>query len=194
MDALGLDRAIVIGNSIGGAAALRLAAHAPQRVAALVLCDTGGLVALTPFVRFVVLRGAAFFAAGERGAKWFAGAFRFYYRRLVLPRAPQQAARIIASGYEIAGVLRAAWENFAAPEADIRALVPKVRCPVFIAWAKSDRVIAWSACKKAAQRFPDLRVQFFCGGHAAFLEDAERFARAFRRFAEGKGLVQRATM
>jgi 4,5:9,10-diseco-3-hydroxy-5,9,17-trioxoandrosta-1(10),2-diene-4-oate hydrolase len=189
MDDLKLDRAILIGNSIGGAAALRLAAAAPERVAALVLCDTGGLVALTPATRFVVLKGAAFFAAGERRARWFARAFRFYYRWMVLPRAPAQTERIIASGYEIAGVLRQAWEGFAQTDADIRELAQRVRCPVFVAWAKSDRVILWSLRAKAVRRFPDVRIQFFRGGHAAFLEDAERFARAFRQFAKDKNLA-----
>jgi pimeloyl-ACP methyl ester carboxylesterase len=189
MDDLKLDRAILIGNSIGGAAALRLAAAAPERVAALVLCDTGGLVALTPLARFVVLKGAAFFAAGERRARWFARAFRFYYRWIVLPRARAQAERIIASGYEIAGVLRQAWEGFAQTDADIRELAQRVKCPVFVAWAKSDRVILWSLCAKAARRFPDVRIQFFRGGHAAFLEDAERFACAFREFANDKNLA-----
>lgn len=189
MDVLKLDRAILIGNSIGGAAALRFAAHAPDRVAALVLCDTGGLVALTPFARFFIGRHAAFFAAGERHAKWFAGAFRFYYRRVVLPRARAQADRIASSGYEIAGILRAAWESFATPEADITALVARVKCPVFIAWAKSDRAIPWSLNRKIVQKFADVRVKLFRGGHAAFLEDAQRFARAFRQFARDKNLV-----
>jgi pimeloyl-ACP methyl ester carboxylesterase len=189
MDALKLDRAILIGNSIGGAAALRFAAHAPERVEALVLCDTGGLVALTPFARFVIGRKVAFFKAGERHAKWFARAFRFYYRRIVLPRARAQGDRIASSGYEIAGLLRAAWEGFARPQADIRALVPRVKCPVFIAWAKSDHVIVWSLCRKAARKFPDMRIKFFRGGHAAFLEDAQRFARAFRQFAKDKNLA-----
>lgn len=189
MDNLKLDRAILIGNFIGGAAALRLAASAPERVAALVLCDTGGLAALTPLVRFVVLKGAAFFAAGERHAKWFARAFRFFYRWMVLPRAPAQAERIIASGYEIAGILRRAWEGFAQADADIREMAQRVKCPVFVAWAKSDRVILWSLCAKAVRGFPDLRIKFFRGGHAAFLEDTERFARAFRQFAEDKNLA-----
>jgi 4,5:9,10-diseco-3-hydroxy-5,9,17-trioxoandrosta-1(10),2-diene-4-oate hydrolase len=189
MDALELDRAILIGNSIGGAAALRFAAHSPERVAALVLCDTGGLVALTPFARFVIGRNAAFFAAGERHAKWFASAFRFYYRRIILPRARAQADRIASSGYEIAGVLRAAWEGFAKPEADITALVARVKCPVFIAWAKSDRAIPWSLNRKVVRKFADVRIKLFCGGHAAFLEDAQRFARAFRQFARDDGLA-----
>jgi 4,5:9,10-diseco-3-hydroxy-5,9,17-trioxoandrosta-1(10),2-diene-4-oate hydrolase len=189
MDDLKIDRAILIGNSIGGAAALRLAAAAPERVAALVLCDAGGLVALTPLTRFLILKKAAFFAAGERDAKWFARAFRFYYRWIVLPRARAEADRIIAAGYEIAGVLRRAWEGFAQADADIRDLAQRVKCPVFVAWAKSDRVAIWSLCANAARSFPDVRIEFFRGGHAAFLEDTERFARAFRQFAEDKNLA-----
>ena len=37
MDALGVDRAVLVGNSFGGALALRVAAVAPERVAALAL-------------------------------------------------------------------------------------------------------------------------------------------------------------
>ena len=44
MDALNIDRAVLIGNSIGGSAAMAYAAQFPSRVAALVLADPGGLV------------------------------------------------------------------------------------------------------------------------------------------------------
>lgn len=190
LDALKIERAIILGNSIGGAAALRLAANAPERVSALILCNTGGLAPVTPLARFVIGQMTKFFGAGERGAPWFPRAFAFYYRRLVLPRAPARAQRdrIIASAHEIAPVLRAAWEEFSAPESDLRARVGDVGCPVFLAWARSDRIIAWSRSKAAARKFRDRRVQLFRGGHAAFLEDPERFARAFRRFAREKKL------
>ena len=188
LDALHLERVILLGNSIGGATALRLAANRPERVEALVLCNAGGLLKITPFVRFLIRRHVAFFRAGERHAQWFSRFFGFYYRRMILPRANAQAERIIASCYEIAGVLRQAWEGFAKPDADIRALVSRVKCPVFVAWAKSDygNVLL---TRKAARRFGDLRIEFFRGGHAAFLEDTERFARAFRQFAKDKMLV-----
>jgi pimeloyl-ACP methyl ester carboxylesterase len=182
MDALGIEKAIVLGNSIGGATALRFAAAHPERVHALVLCNSGGLAELTPFVRFLILRFASFFRSGENGKRWFAPAFRIYYSG-VLKRAPEQRDRIIASAYEIAGVLRAAWEGFAKPEADIRALAPNIARPVWIAWAKDDRILAWSRCKEAAETLPDVRVEMFEGGHAAFLEDPDNFARGFVAFA-----------
>jgi hypothetical protein len=34
-----------------------------------------------------------------------------------------------------------------------------------------------------------VRIKFFRGGHAAFLEDTERFAHAFRQFAKDKNLA-----
>jgi pimeloyl-ACP methyl ester carboxylesterase len=184
MDALGLDKIVLLGNSIGGAAALQMAARAPERVRTLVLCNTGGLSAITPFARFVIGRMVAFFRAGEQNKKWYASAFRFYYGRMVLPRGGAQRDRIIASGYEIASVLRAAWEEFAQPEADTRALAPQIKCPVWFAWAKSDQIIAWSRVKQAAATFPNHRVTMLRGGHAAFLEDPENFATGFRVFMQ----------
>jgi len=43
LDALGVDRAAVIGNSLGGLAGLRLALSEPERVTALGLVSSGGL-------------------------------------------------------------------------------------------------------------------------------------------------------
>lgn len=48
MDALGVERFIVGGHSMGGAIALQLALDAPQRVAGLVLVATGARLRVTP--------------------------------------------------------------------------------------------------------------------------------------------------
>jgi 4,5:9,10-diseco-3-hydroxy-5,9,17-trioxoandrosta-1(10),2-diene-4-oate hydrolase len=183
LDALGIERAVLIGNSIGGAAALRVAACHQDRVIALVLCNSGGLAEISAFVHFVIRRFVAFFRAGEEAKGWFGPAFDLYYRS-VLPARPARAQRerIISSAYEIAGVLRQAWETFSQPDADLRNLVAQVECPVWIAWARSDRIIAWSRCKRSVRGFRNHTVTFFRGGHAAFLEDPDRFAKAFRKF------------
>jgi 4,5:9,10-diseco-3-hydroxy-5,9,17-trioxoandrosta-1(10),2-diene-4-oate hydrolase len=183
LDALGLERAVLIGNSIGGAAALRVAALHSHRVVALVLCNCGGLAPVTPFVRLLIRHFVAFFRAGEEGKRWFAPVFRFYYGRVLSGRpARAQRERIVAAGYETAPVLRQAWESFARPDADLRALVPRVDCPVWIAWAKSDRIIAWSRSKQAMGGFRNRNITLFRGGHAAFLKDPDRFAKAFAKF------------
>jgi pimeloyl-ACP methyl ester carboxylesterase len=43
LDALGIGRATLVGNSLGGLVALRLALSEPARVTALVLADSAGL-------------------------------------------------------------------------------------------------------------------------------------------------------
>ena len=43
LDALGIERAVMVGNSLGGLVALRLALSEPARIGALVLVDAAGL-------------------------------------------------------------------------------------------------------------------------------------------------------
>jgi 4,5:9,10-diseco-3-hydroxy-5,9,17-trioxoandrosta-1(10),2-diene-4-oate hydrolase len=183
LDALKLEKPILLGNSIGGAAALQVAASRDD-LGGVILCNAGGLRRVDGVARFAIARMASFFRAGELGKKWFGGAYRFYYTRMVWPLAPRaHRERIIAAGYEMAPALRGAWESFARDDADIRDLVAKVKCPILFAWAKSDRLIPWSASRKAALTAKNATVALLNGGHSAFLEDADNFARVLRRFA-----------
>jgi 4,5:9,10-diseco-3-hydroxy-5,9,17-trioxoandrosta-1(10),2-diene-4-oate hydrolase len=182
LDQLGVERPLVIGNSIGGAAALLYAERRPVR--ALVLCDSGGLVEVNLLVRTFCRLFAHFFAAGARGAAWFAAAYAWYYRRLVLPGAAahDQRERIIASGYELAPALRDAWRSFARPSADLRALAATLQVPIWCAWGQYDRVIPLARCKPAIDKMQDARITKFSASHSAFLECPNDFAAAFSEF------------
>jgi pimeloyl-ACP methyl ester carboxylesterase len=182
LDRLGVRAPVLIGNSIGGAAALLVAAERP--VTALVLCDPGGLVAVSLAVRLFCAAFARFFAAGARQARWFRPAFAWYYRRLVLPSpaAAAQRERIIAAAYEIAPVLRDAWRSFAQPEADLRSVASSLEVPVWFAWARSDRVIPLSLCKPSIARMRNTALSLFDGGHSAFLEQPGPFVQGFLAF------------
>jgi 4,5:9,10-diseco-3-hydroxy-5,9,17-trioxoandrosta-1(10),2-diene-4-oate hydrolase len=176
LDALALERPVLLGNSIGGAAALRLAAQDPDRVRALVLVDPGGLLSADALTRLAISLMVRFFEAGARGAPWYPAAFAAYYR-LVLPLAPaaEQRRRIVAGAREMAPLLARAWRGFAGPEADLRDVAERVRCPVLFAWARSDRILPLSRCREAIGRFRDGRLELFPGGHAPFLECPELF-------------------
>jgi 4,5:9,10-diseco-3-hydroxy-5,9,17-trioxoandrosta-1(10),2-diene-4-oate hydrolase len=184
LDAARVERAVVIGNSIGGAAAIRYAHRHPERVRGLVLENPGGLDAATDLVgRVAVGAMIRFFAAGARRACWYPRAFAAYYR-MVLPSAPaaEQRRRIVESAAEIAPLLHEAWRSFGMPDADIRALAPKVTCPVLFAWATRDRFIQLGRCRPAIERFPNARVETFAAGHAAHLETPDPFAASLDRF------------
>ena len=178
LESLEVSNPVIIGNSIGGAAALLYASRQPVR--ALVLCDSGGLVPVSALVRGMTRLFYRFFRAGERGAGWFARAYAWYYRFLVLPSpaAAAQRDRIIAAGPECAAVLAQAWQSFGEAGADLRGVAAAIQVPVWVAWSRSDRVIPLWMCRPAIRKIPDLRLTTFKGGHAAFLEQPEPFLQA----------------
>lgn len=193
VDALGLESPIVLGNSIGGAAAIRFAAARPGRARALVLVDSGGLDRVDALARGATRAMVAFFRAGARGAGWFPRAFALYYR-LVLPApaAREQRGRIVAAVREMAPRLGEAWRSFGEPGADVRALAASLPCPVLVCWAKRDRVVQLRRSLPAIRRIPNARLERFEGGHSAFLECPDEFERALGRFLDELGVPRHA--
>ncbi len=137
---LNIAQPIILGNSIGGAAAVLFASCHPVR--GLVLCDSGGMVEIRPdVVRFCRLH-ERFFSAGERGAWWYGPLFALYYRFLLPSRAAkQQRSRIIKAAKVNVSILRQAWESFSKKDADIRDIAASLDTPIWAAWGK---VIGWS--------------------------------------------------
>ena len=177
---LSSEPVILLGNSIGGGAALVLAARSPELVRGLALCDAGGLALLGPAERTLIDGFVRFFEAGARGAWWFPAAFRAYYQ-LVLPRrqAAARRAEICAAASSTAALLAEAWRSFGEPAFDLRHLVPLVTAPVWLAWAKHDHIVPWRTSRPAAERFPWHWVTLFPGGHSPFIEAPDDFAVAF---------------
>jgi pimeloyl-ACP methyl ester carboxylesterase len=182
----GGQKPIIVGNSIGGAAALSFATDHPDQVRALVLCNPGGLAPLDGLAKAVIGAMVSFFGAGQAGAKWFPAAFALFYR-LVLPAKPafEQRARIVAAGPEMAPLLRQAWDSFRQDDASLRARAAKLTLPCLFAWAKQDQIVAWSRSKDAVLAMPNAQVQMFKGGHSSFLEDPDRFNAGFLTFTAG---------
>lgn len=183
IEQLNLTPVVLVGNSIGGAASIRYASTHPQRVKALVLCDTGGLGKPNLASKLFIGGFVQFFAAGRRGAFWFPWAFDRYYRHvLIAESAHDQRERIIRSAYEIAPTLEQAWKSFASPDENLLPMLPGIECPVLLAWAKDDFVVPLKYTQSSFGLFRNHRLEVFQGGHAAFLEDPNHFERSLRAF------------
>jgi pimeloyl-ACP methyl ester carboxylesterase len=83
-------------------------------------------------------------------------------------------------------VLEEAWKSFARQDESLNPILQKIECPVFLAWAKDDFVVPLKGTEPTFQLFPNHRVEVFNGGHAAFLEDPDRFERSLRDFLMAK--------
>lgn len=186
LDALALRDVVLVGNSIGGAAAIACAARHPERVRGLVVENPGGLDPQDRLAAVVIAAMVRFFAAGARGAAWFPRAYGAYYR-LVLPAraATAQRRRVVAAGVEMAPLLRDAWRGFGAADADRRADLCRLACPTLVAWAVRDRFVQLRRAQPALRTLRHGTLERFAAGHAAHLEAPDAFADALERFLAG---------
>jgi 4,5:9,10-diseco-3-hydroxy-5,9,17-trioxoandrosta-1(10),2-diene-4-oate hydrolase len=179
--ALNIRRPIIVGNSIGGAAAIIHASR--EEVAALVLCDPGGLFEPTATVRRITSAFIGFFKAGARGAWWYRPLFALYYGQVLpSPAAAAQRRRMVVAAYEIAPILVQSWTSFRGPDADIRDLALGLEPPIWFAWARNDKVAQFALSEPTIRAMKTASVTMFAGGHAPFLEQPQAFVDGFEGF------------
>jgi pyruvate dehydrogenase E2 component (dihydrolipoamide acetyltransferase) len=167
LDALGVERAHLVGHSLGGAVALTLARGGPERIASLALIAPVGL---GPEIDGAYVEG--FIAAGRRKAmkevlaKLYAdpdrissdmieGVLRF--KRL---DGVPEALRAIADGF-----VRDSRQSV-----DLRETLAAQSCPVLVLWGERDGIIP----ARHADGLPDpVRVERIAGvGHMPQVEEA----------------------
>jgi pimeloyl-ACP methyl ester carboxylesterase len=184
LDAIGIDRCILAGNSMGGWIATRFAADHPERVAALWLlaplgvknCQKGELLdaidqgrespmtinSLRDFDRRVY---RPMFAR----APWLPYPLRIYYGR--------DALRRRSAAVRMFGEVR----DSAEPLEDTAA---RIAAPVLLPWGDLDRAVHVSGAAALASVVPGIEVQRQPGiGHLPMLEAAGVSARGFLDFA-----------
>ena len=192
MDALGVPRAHIVGNSMGGAIAYMVAVTAPERTGALVLVAAGGLgteVAL--FLRVAALPGFGLLALLPRSAESSRRVLRtcFYDPARITPelyeevvrygdRSFPEFVRAMHQALSPRGVrrgVRAAWVGRAARYAG----------PVLVVWGREDRVLPLSDAAGLGAIFPrgQLSVIERCG-HMPMAECPEAFLDAVVPFLE----------
>jgi len=183
MDARGIRRAVLIGNSLGGALALFVAAEHPDRVSALVLVDPATPQARIPWtVR--VMRAPL---AGEAS---LAFAFRpfvaVWLKRGLYAQASRVTDREIDDAWrplKIRGTRRAALAAIRTDPSAYRGLEGRVRVPTLILWGERDRLLSPRDAENVRSRIPGARLVLVPdAGHLPQRERPEAFAAAVAGF------------
>jgi pimeloyl-ACP methyl ester carboxylesterase len=175
-----IEGAIVVGNSVGGYAAIRLAVAAPNRVAALVLINSGGFTQHTLVTR-------AFCAL--KGREWVTKLVCHFFAKRYLPRrTPWSNAMLERAAFERknpqqVAVDAAVWRSFTNPQSNLAEVAKQVTQPTMLIWGKQDPVLPINRDGKHARAalshasWVELDV-----GHAAFAEDPDAFLAAVQPF------------
>jgi pimeloyl-ACP methyl ester carboxylesterase len=175
------DGAIVLGNSVGGFAAGRMAIRRPELVAGLVIVDGGGFAGRSPLVRgFCALMGR------PRFLRAIYPAFSSRYMRARTPADVRSRDTGVATTRSEPGLSAVAglWRSFASPEHDLRRAAPSITAPTLLIWGRRDPVIPLRVGRRIAKLIPGATLSVFDTGHVPHTTEPERFAAELEAFAD----------
>ena len=182
VERLDLPAAHIIGNSIGGYAAARLAIEAPHRVRSLVLVSPGGFPALGIGDRlFIGLKGHP--TVTRLVNRRFAAAY--LHVRTPLTQQIIERATYRRGDATRAAVDAAVWRSFRHPDFDLRPLADQIVVPTLVAWGRHDPVFGRRARAEVARSLPHARTITFDTGHVPFAEDPQGFLAEVEPFLDG---------
>lgn len=170
LDALGIERAVLAGHSMGGAIAQMTALTRPERVAGLVLVGTGARLRVHP----AILEGIV---------EDFDGTLDLVTRWLWAEGAP---AELMRKGREAMGkipaeVLRGDWG--ACDAFDVMDRLGEITAPTLVVAGTADRLTPLKYGQYLAAHIPNARlVTVKGGGHMMALEQPQVVTRAVREF------------
>ena len=182
LDEAGVERAHILGTSLGGMVAQELALVAPERVDKLVLaCTTPG--------------GPESFPMPEQTVKLMtSGAtLRQFVENALAPGSDAALVERILGHREATAQPLEAWSAQAAAGATFDALdrVDAITSPTLILHGTEDAVVDSRNTALLALRIPDARVELFPGGgHLFFWEQPDRFVEVVTEFLRGVGSTE----
>ena len=159
MDRLGVGRAAVLGHSLGGAIALRLAALFPQRVARLILVASAPPVRLVPPLGDAALRpilrlGSALVLhqPGLREAVLRSG---FYDPSFVTPEMLEEFRRVGRIRGSAEAIVRVLLDSARDEPLDLA----QIRQPTLLLWGAGDRAVGLRLARWFQTQLPDARLR-----------------------------------
>lgn len=179
--ALGVRRAHLVGNSMGGYLAANLARMAPDLVASLWLIAPGG-VADAPKTDFI--------RAAENRDIWLVVRTDEEHRRMFdlcfgdRVHVPEFVRRGLAKrAFDHADLWERAFEEAFAEITPLERLAGELTCPVLITWGDLDKVLSPEGANTLAESIPNARVHIAAGtGHLPMTEQPGSVAREWRRW------------
>jgi pimeloyl-ACP methyl ester carboxylesterase len=179
-----IERAILIGNSLGGGIALKFALDSPERVEKLVLISSFGLGReISVFHRLLAVFPvfANLTQPSRQGAKIMLGANVYNFRSIPnewielsyqwfkQPGRKQAMISMLKPNLDAWGVRRDVFEP-------IVNQLKKIKAPTLVVWGKQDRLFPVTHAYTAAKEIPNARLHIFdrCG-HWAQLEYSQEF-------------------
>jgi pimeloyl-ACP methyl ester carboxylesterase len=175
------EGAVLVGNSVGGFAAARLAVRRPELVKALVLIDSGGFQGRS-------LKSRVFCSLMAR--PWFLRAiyprFSATYMR-ARTDADRRARRTGVATTRADPGLRAVsemWGSFATPDHDLRSEIARIAVPTLLIWGKRDPVIPLKVGRRIERSLPDAQLVIFDSGHLPHTTDPAGVAAALVPLAD----------
>jgi pimeloyl-ACP methyl ester carboxylesterase len=170
MDALGIERASIVGHSNGGRIAIRMASTEPRRIAKLVLVDSAGI---RPKRTLRWYRRVAMAKAGKYAARLLGGPGERLRDRLV--------GRAGSADYLAAGAMRPTLVRLV--NSDLREHLSQIGAPTLLIWGSQDADTPLSAARLMEQLIPDAGLVVFEGaGHYSYLDQPARFSTVVSHF------------
>ena len=194
LDALGLERPALAGNSMGGTWALWYALARPERVRRLVLVGSAPLLPGThapPPLRLMATPVVgALLARVKPNAAMVVRMMASMGEKDTIVRHPELLATLVASGGDpdATAVNRAELRAVLGPlgfrrSALVRAEeLRRVRAPTLLIWGDRDPVGTVEAARVTAELIPQAQLEVLPGGHVPYLGNPERTAELLSSF------------